>query len=306
LNVSCTAANLDETETSAPYYYHCAGLRPQAVQLLWMNRSAMTNEVIALSPSTSVGVLWSRRWTLVTAIATASIAAAAGASLLPKTWESQTVVQLGQVAGKPIERADVVVRKINVGVLQCGLPQAGTNPTRLDAVVARLDSTPELGEVRLVATGRTADEAHDQAARAAACLVERDRALFEAAQRRDAQFRAALEFQVQQVKSSLENSTQMLGRTTPTAGNAPEALLLQSRIEGARVQHLQLAKELRDLEADHQNDALTSVARDATYPSTPIWPRRALLAAFAGVLAFVLCSAVFLFGLAPPRPSERM
>jgi uncharacterized protein involved in exopolysaccharide biosynthesis len=232
----------------------------------------------------------------VAAVAIAFSLAVGLASVLPQTWESQAAVQLGQFTDRPIERADLLVRRINVGTLRCGAADAPADSARLDSVTARLDAAPELGELRLIATARTADEAQAQVARAADCLVERHRLMFEKLQRRDKDFRAALQFQLGQIESSLESATQMLGRLSATSANAPEILLLQSRVQGERAQHLDIARQLRDLDASHQNDMTTSVIFPATRPSAPIWPRRALFGLLSGSLALVLCSAVLIFG----------
>lgn len=263
----------------------------------------MANEVVLLDPANSIGLLWSRRWTLLAAVVLSSTLGFGLASVLPQTWESQVAVQLGQFTSRPIERADVLVRRINVGSLRCGGLDGSADGAAFESVTARLDSAPEIGELRLIARARTAGEAQARVTRAADCLVDRHRLAFEKLQQRDADYRAAVQFQLRQIEASLENTTEMLARVSATSANAPEILLLQSRLQGERAQHLDIARQLRDFDAAHENDARTSLALAATHPSSPIWPRRALFGSFAGVLALFLCSAVLLLTAAGSKPA---
>jgi len=253
----------------------------------------MMNEVIALRPSNSVAVLWSRRWVLVLAIVSAAALAFGIASFVRQTWESQVVVQIGQIEDKLIERPEVVARRVNLGTLLCGGADGYSDALR--AVTASFDGAPDLGEVRLSARGLTADQARARAAAAGDCLVKRHQPLFDTARERTSDYRHALKIQLDQAEEHIQITTSLLARVALTPANVAEVLLLQSTLNSDRTQHLELARELREIDVRHQNDGPTTILQTASMPAAPLWPRRGLIAFFAGAVAFAFASGVLVF-----------
>src|SRR3954468_21007361 len=236
-----------------------------------MARIAMRDEVLALSAPDAVRALWRRRWTLAAAIAMAAVGAFFAASLLPATWESQVVVEVGQVGDKPLEGGAALVRRINVGTLRCGSADGAGAINANDRVTANLDPVAEFVEIRLTANGRTADEAVARTTRALTCLVARHTELFAMAQRRDAAYRAALDFQLTAMKASAEHLEQMVRNSSAAAAAGGDALLLQTRLDGVRAQHLELAEQVRDFDESHAADIGTLAISDISRPSSPVW-----------------------------------
>jgi uncharacterized protein involved in exopolysaccharide biosynthesis len=253
----------------------------------------MTTEVLAVDSLSAVRLLWSQRWTLLAAVAIASGLGYAVTFALPATWESQAVVQLGQVGTNPIESVVIIVRRINVGTLTCD-PSSDVSSPGFDAVTGQVDAA-DAREIRFIARGRSLDEAVRRANDSAACLVRRHQKQFESAVRRDSEYRAALYSQVAQLKENIANITQMVARST-NSSNQAENLLLVTRLADERARLIDLAAQVHTFDEEHAADTPTTVISSPSRPVAPIWPRRGLLAALGGAVALVLACSWVLFG----------
>jgi uncharacterized protein involved in exopolysaccharide biosynthesis len=253
----------------------------------------MTTELLTVDVPDSLRTLWQRRWALIASVAVGAFVAFLGASLLPQTWESQAVVELGHVGEKSIESGAALVRKVNLGTLPCG-DRGQSDVLRTDGITARLDPVNEFIEVRLVGVGRSADEAVSRTTRAVECLSKRHDGLFAAAQRRDAARRDVLQLQLSSLKDNIDSLTTSLGRVA-AAGSTADTLLLQDRIDALRVRERELSDQLLDFDAAHSGDTSTVALSPPSRPAAPVWPRRGLMAVIAGALALVTACAALLF-----------
>ena len=263
----------------------------------------MTSEVLALDASTSIRVLWAHRWALVAIVVLASAAGYTVARALPAVWESQAVVQIGQVGATPVESGPTLVRRINVGTIQCSENVDGAS-VHLDSVNAQLEGAPDFKEIRLVVRGTTATEAADRAREAVTCLVNRHRARFESATRRDEAFRHALRVQLEQGEANVASISRIIDNAASRSVNTAEILLLSTRLSDERTRVLELAGRLYVLEKEQASDTATFVLREPQ-PAARIWPRPRIIAALSGAVALLVGACVVLFASEQTRLSRR-
>jgi hypothetical protein len=263
---------------------------------------AMTSEVLALDTSTSIRMLWARRWALVAVVVLASAVGYLVALALPAVWESQGVLQIGQVGTTPVESGPTLVRSINVGTIQCSENADGAS-VHLDSVNAQLEGAPDFKEIRLLVRGGTATEADDRAREAVSCLVNRHRARFESATRREKAFRDALQLHLEQGNASVASISRGIDKATSGSTNAAELLLLTTRLSDERMRLLEVAGRLYALEKDHANDTATFVLSEPK-PAARIWPRPRLIAALSGAVALLVGACVVLFASEQTRLSR--
>jgi len=261
----------------------------------------MSNEIVSIEPADAVAVLWSRRWVLLTTTAAAALVGFLIAPLLPGTWQSDVVIQVGQVGNKAVENPALLVRRINTGILDCGVTAEPIEPADAKSVTADPYGA-EFLEIRLTARGRTADEAFSRAENAVGCVAGRLQRATEVALRRTAEFRTSLEQQREQLAEDLRTFRQALARTEGHA-NPTDLLLLQSRLNEVRGQLLQWTTLLHDFQEDHERDRPTTVLSPPSKPLAPTWPRRSTLAAISGATALFLCTAFFV-GIRASRPTR--
>lgn len=253
----------------------------------------MTSEVLALDLSTSIRMLWTRRWALVAVVVLASAVGYLVALVLPAVWESQAVLQIGQVGKTDVESAPTLVRRINVGTIQCS-ENADAAPVHLDSVNAQLEGAPDFKEIRLLVRGGTATEAADRARDAVACIVNRHRARFDSATRREKTFRDALQLQMEQGNANVASISRVIDKGAWNSANATEFLMLSTRLGDERVRLLEIADRLYVLEMDHATDTATFVLSEPK-AAARIWPRPNLIAALSGAVALLVGGCVVLF-----------
>jgi len=264
----------------------------------------MSNEIISLEPAEALNLLWSRWLLLLTTTAAAAIVGFLIAPLLPGTWQSDLVIQVGRVGNKAIENPAIVVRRVNSGILECGVTAQPVEPAAVKSLTANPDGAVDFMEVRLTARGRTADEAFSRAQHAAECVAGRLRQATDVALRRSAEYRASLEEQRQQLAEDLNVFRQALARSDGHA-NTTDLLLLESRLNESRGQLLHWTRLLQEFDERHERDTPTSVLSPPSRPLAPTWPRRSILAAMSGAAALFFCAAFLLItrgSLAPRDP----
>ena len=261
----------------------------------------MSNEIISIEPADAVGVLWSRRLLLLATTAAAGLIGFLIAPLLPGTWQSDVVIQVGQVGNSAIENPAMIVRRINSGILECGVTAQPIEPATIKSVTANPNAGAEFLEIRLTARGRTADEALSRAQGAVECVAGRLQRATDAALRRSAEFRTSLEEQRQQLVEDLSAFRQALARADGRASTT-DLLLLESRLNEARGQLLHWTRLLQEFDERHARDTPTAVLSPASRPLAPTWPRRSILAAMSAAAALFLCAAFFLVTGGRPRP----
>ena len=262
----------------------------------------MTTEVLALDAYTSIRMLWIRRWALFTVVVLASAAGYLVARALPAVWESQAIVLIGRVGGTPVENGPTLVRRINVGTIQCS-ESADAASVHLDSVNAQLEGAPDFTEIRLIVRGGSATEAADRAREAVECLVNRHRARFESAKRRDKAFREALQRQLEVGETNVASISRIIDKAASGPANPAEFLLLSTRLSDERARLLELANRLYALEKEHATDTPTFVLSEPK-PAELIWPRRRLIAALSGAAALFVGACVVLFASQQTRLSH--
>lgn len=254
----------------------------------------MTSEVLALDASTSIPMLWARRWALVAAVVLASTVGYVVALALPAVWESEVVLQIGQVGATTLESGATLVRRLNVGTIQCS-ENADAASVHFDSVNAQLEGPPDSKEIRLLGRGGSSTEAADRAREAVACLLNRHRARFESAAHREKAFRDALQLQLEQGKANVASMSRILDKAASGSANAAEFLLLSTRLTDERMRLLDLAGRLYALEKEHATDTPTFVLSEPE-PAARIWPRPPLIAALSGAVALLVGACVVLLG----------
>jgi len=262
----------------------------------------MPDEVLAFEPMAAVETLWGRRWTLLAVVAAASIGAYFAASLLPKTWNSEVTLVIGQVQGEPLENPSLLVRRLNEGLLQCDDKDPSSLSRLSQAVTARV-SAPDFTEVGLFVRGHDAEEVSQQSQRAADCIVQRHRRLYESRRQRSAEHLSYLEFELKQGTGDVSSVAEMVRKMTENAANASAVLLVQSRLDIERQRLRELSLEILKRKTEADNDAAT--ARLSPSPRVfLIWPKPMIIGAIGGGFALALISTLLLLLASQRTPSR--
>ncbi len=265
----------------------------------------MSNEIVSIEPAGAVDVLRSRWLALLTTTGAAAIAGFLIAPLLPATWQSDVVIQVGQVGDDAIENPAIIVRRVNSGILQCGVTAEPIDPAAARSVTANPNGAVQFLEIRLTARGRTADEAFSRSQHAVECVAGRLQRATEAALRRSVEFRTSLAQQRDELGEDLTHFREALARSDGRA-NATDLLLLESRLNEARGQLLHWTRLLQEFDERHEHDTPTTVLSPPSKPLAPTWPRPSILAAMSGAAALFLCAAFFLATRGSTRSHDRL
>jgi hypothetical protein len=260
----------------------------------------MPDEVLAFEPMAAVETLWGRRWTLLAVGAAASIGAYFAASLLPKTWNSEVTLVIGQVQGEPLENPSLLVRRLNEGLLQCDDKDPSSLSRLSQAVTARV-SAPDFTEVGLFVRGHVAEEVSQQSQRAADCIVQRHRRFYESRRQRSAEHLSYLEFELKQGTGDVSSVAEMVRRMTENAANASAVLLVQSRLDIERQRLRELSLEILKLRTEADKDAAT--VRLPSSRVTLVWPKPVIMGVVGGGFALALFCTLLLLLSGQRMPS---
>jgi len=107
------------------------------------------------------------------------------------------------------------------------------------------------------------------------------------------------------VKENVSTTAALIKKIDPNAGNAADVLRLAARLGDERGQLLDLSERLWKAGVEHDLDEPTMATGEASRPSSPVWPRRGLIALLAGMSALVVSSAFVLFTPRSLPPGRR-
>jgi uncharacterized protein involved in exopolysaccharide biosynthesis len=245
--------------------------------------------------------LLQRRWKLlVVASVAATTAAVVATFFVSPIWESEVNIQLGVVNGEILEDPRILSRIIESDAVGQAAP--GTNDSsrlRLRAQVVDITPGGPVAYLRVLARGRTPDEARARAAYALEFAKRRHAELSQEALNHSQEYQQTLAATVKQLGESIAKlESIVVSLKSNIRDESLAAVLYQAQLEAKRTQHVQLSKELRDWK---MKDALsTRYTREVGPPSTPqnpIWPRPSGFAVVGGGIGFVLAAiGVLLFG----------
>jgi uncharacterized protein involved in exopolysaccharide biosynthesis len=242
-----------------------------------------------------------RKWSVGAATLLGALAGLAIALVIPPIYESEVGIQIGSVAGELFEDPYTFAEYLkSVDPTGPGMTTAGV--VRADVVESAIPGRRPV-YVKVFARGPSADGARELARHVARAAIERHQPKSEKALRSADEHQQTLQRQQHMVEREITLMQDLLRKlTNGGAARAPEALLVEARLEGKHEELRRVAGELSEAKTQQLLDSSTVEIVQATLPAAPVWPRSAAISAVAAAFAFVLSVAATL--LEANRPSR--
>ena len=232
--------------------------------------------------------LLQRRWKILLAATVVAAMIAVGATaFVPPLYQSEVDIQLGIVDGDPVEDTQVLVKLLESdGVMRqwTGIGDGIRQPVQAMPVEAKPGGP--VAYVRILARGRTADEARGLATQVFDFIRNRHAEIARTLQEDTSDYEQTLAKTVKQLGESVTRLEGILAQLRPgSSDSALVSVVLHEQLESKRGQYLELSKDLKE---ERMKRALstkpTRQLAPPSMPSRPVWPSRLVFAVVGGGL----------------------
>lgn len=268
-------------------------------------------------------VIWRRRRMIIGGTLACVLAVLTMSLLLPKTYETDLYIQIGQVWEKSLEDTYRVAEIINSESFldkvreKTHLPMTTYRMKKEKIVIAKtidagkklVVAVPQL--VEIVTRANTPEKAVELAETAAELVIQEHKPRFDELMYEYNHYENGLANQIQAIQNEVRELEILLKRqrTNPQV-NAPAVILLQAQLEQKQSQLLGYMREIRDVKLNNVSKARSENTRVLLRPVLPEKPvslnivLNILVTGIIGMIVFLIL-AFFLEYLAQVKQSER-